>query len=83
MIKLTGFYPLVRLLVQLLRKSQTYGLLWLLQSDEMPTAKTEGTTIVLTIKVKEVLLYNLLPHVHHASHKELSCLHKTTCLKRS
>lgn len=47
--------------------------------------KAEGITIVLTIKAKEALLCNLLPRVHHASHKELSCLYKATitCLKRS
>lgn len=81
MIKLPLFYPLGRLLVLPLRKTQTDFVQRLLQSDEMPTAKSPGPCNCLTLKAKEALFCNLLSQVH----QEISCLYKstTTCLKRS
>lgn len=85
MTKLPLFYPPWRLLVLLLRKTQTDCVQWLLQSDEMPTAKSPGPCNCFDPQNKRSITCNLLPQVHHARHKELPCLYKatTTCLKRS
>lgn len=78
------FYPLGRLLVLLLKKTQTDCVQWLLQSDEMPKAKSPGSCNCFDPQSKRSITCNLLPKVHHARHKELSCLYKatTTHLKR-